>query len=170
VKTKKRSKRRVRTASEDQQRAALMIGAPLLLVLGMVGVGYATGGIDQLTDRLSIPDQPLDIAVASYQPSKAGFHDLPEILVNLDSGGRKPMLLKIRASLELADENDSAEIERALPRIVDQLHIFLREVRPSDMQGAQGLERIRREFLVRTSEILGPAVVTNVLFKEITAQ
>ena len=80
------------------------------------------------------------------------------------------MLLKIRASLELADENNSAEVERALPRIVDQLQIFLREVRTSDMQGAQGLERMRREFLVRVSETLGPGVVNSVLFKEITAQ
>lgn len=160
------SKRRKRSAAEEQQRAALVMGAPLALILGGLGFAYFTGALDEI----SLPNEPLDMTVASYRGPKTGFHDLPEILVNIDSSGGKARLLKIRASLELADENDSAEVERSLPRIVDELHVFLRELRTTDIQGAQGLERMRREFLARVSDTLGPAMVKGVLFKEITAE
>ena len=64
------SKRRGRSAAAEQQRAALMMGVPLVLILGGLGLAYFTGALDRLIDRLSIPDQPLDMTVASFHAPK----------------------------------------------------------------------------------------------------
>ena len=104
------------------------------------------------------------------QPGQAIFYDLPEMLVNLNTGGRKSSFLKIRISLELENQADIPRIERVMPRIVDNFQTYLRELRIDDLKGSAGMYRLREELLTRVSAASAPAKIKDVLFKEMLVQ
>jgi flagellar FliL protein len=103
-------------------------------------------------------------------PGAAVFYDLPEMLVNINTAGRTKNFLKMRVSLELANETDINRIENVLPRIVDNFQVYLRELRLEDLQGAAGMYRLREELLNRVNAAVRPAQVKDVLFKEMIVQ
>ena len=100
----------------------------------------------------------------------AVFYDLPEILVNLNSTGRKQNFLKIRVSLELESALDVGKIEAVMPRIIDNFQVYLRELRVDDLQGSAGMLRLREELMARVNNAVKPAKVNDVLFKEMLVQ
>jgi flagellar FliL protein len=102
--------------------------------------------------------------------ANAVFYDLPEMLVNINTAGRKRNFLKLRVSLELANEADINMVENVLPRIVDNFQVYLRELRLEDLQGAAGMFRLREELLTRVNAAVRPAQVKDVLFKEMIVQ
>ncbi len=98
------------------------------------------------------------------------FYDLPEMIVDLSSSGRKAHFLKVRVSLELAHQEDVARVEEVMPRVIDNFQTFLRELRVEDLQGAAGIYRVREELLRRVGNAVRPAQVNAVLFKEMLVQ
>ncbi|MBB4266723.1 flagellar basal body-associated FliL family protein [Roseospira visakhapatnamensis] len=99
------------------------------------------------------------------------FYDLPEMIVDLNAtGGRKAHFLKVRVSLELANQADVARVEAVMPRVIDNFQTFLRELRVEDLQGAAGIYRVREELLRRVANAVRPAQVNAVLFKEMLVQ
>lgn len=98
------------------------------------------------------------------------YYELPQMLVNLSTSGRRTSFLKIVVSLELTSEADKAALEAALPRIVDNFQVYLRELRVEDLRGSAGLYRLREELLFRVNTAVTPARVTDVLFKEMLVQ
>jgi flagellar FliL protein len=108
---------------------------------------------------------------AAAQPAKpAVFYNLPEMLVNLNTAGRRTSFLKISVSLELENATDIPRIEAVMPRIVDNFQIYLRELRVEDLRGSAGLYRLREELLARVNNAAQPARVNDVLFKEMLVQ
>jgi flagellar FliL protein len=107
---------------------------------------------------------------AAVVPEKAVFFDLPEMLVNLNSSGRRTNFLKININLELEEEGDIANLELLLPRIVDGFQIYLRELRVDDLRGSAGMYRLREDLLRRINEVVKPIKVNDILFKEILIQ
>ena len=103
-------------------------------------------------------------------PEKAVFYDLEELLVNLNTGGRKSTFLKIRVTLELEKEEDVPRIEMVMPRIIDNFQVYLRELRIEDLKGSAGMYRLREELLMRVGAAAAPTRVQNVLFKEMLVQ
>jgi flagellar FliL protein len=103
-------------------------------------------------------------------PKPVVFYNLPDMLVNLNSQGRRTNFLKISLSLELEDANDIPQIEAVLPRVVDAFQGYLREMRPEDLRGSAGLYRLREELLARVNTSVQPARVNDVLFKEMLIQ
>ena len=103
-------------------------------------------------------------------PREVVFYDLPEMLVNLNSGGRQSSFLKIQVSLELGDPDAIPEIEAVLPRIVDNFQVYLRELRPEELGGTKGVVRLKEELLVRVNAAVDPVKVYDILFKEILVQ
>ena len=100
----------------------------------------------------------------------AVFYDLPELLVNLNTGGRKSTMLKIRVSLELQTQADIPKVEEVLPRILDNFQVYLRELRIEDLKGSAGMYRLREELLTRVAAAAAPAKINDVLFKEMLVQ
>lgn len=98
------------------------------------------------------------------------FYSLGDILVNLSGDGKRPNFLKIKVSLELADEKDVPAIEALRPRIIDHFQIYLRELRVEDLRGSSGLYRLREELLLRVTEAVQPVRVRDVLFQEMLVQ
>ncbi len=61
-------------------------------------------------------------------------------------------------------------IEPRMPRVLDAFQVYLRELRPSDLEGSAGLYRLKEELLRRVNLAVYPASVDNILFKEILVQ
>ncbi|MBD8876452.1 flagellar basal body-associated FliL family protein [Roseibium polysiphoniae] len=97
------------------------------------------------------------------------FYDLPEMTVNLATDGRTTYL-KVRIALEVQDRGMVDQISPYLPRILDAFQIYLRELRPADLEGSAGLFRLKEELLRRINLSVYPARVEGVLFKEILVQ
>ena len=149
------------------KKLVLFIVLPILL-LGGAGAGvYFSGLADSLLGK---EEEPVEEVVEEVPVGPAVFYDLPEMLINLTSGGRRANFLKISVSLELQSEADVATVEAVLPRIRDNFQVYLRELRIEDLQGSAGLQRLREELLLRVNAAARPAVIQDVLFKEMLVQ
>jgi flagellar FliL protein len=146
----------------------LMIALPILLLVGG-GAGVWFSG---LADSLLGKDKGADVAEEHADQPEHGtvYYELPQMLVNLSTSGRRTSFLKIVVSLELTSEEDKSTLETALPRIIDNFQVYLRELRIEDLRGSAGLYRLREELLFRVNAAVSPARVTDVLFKEMLVQ
>jgi flagellar FliL protein len=102
---------------------------------------------------------------------QAIFVDMPEVLVNLsNTNADRPQYLKIKIVFEVPDQTVQQQIQPLMPRIVDTFQTYLRELRPSDLEGSVGLFRLREELTRRVNAAVAPNRINAVLFKEIVIQ
>lgn len=165
----------------------IILLAVLLLVGIVIGV-YSLGLVDSLmsggetppTEEGGMPAQPTTAPATTVSPTgqpgvvqPAVFLDLPVMIVNLNSSNpdapRKPVL-KILVCLELSNPTDTQKIEQVMPRIVDSFQVYLRELRPEELSGSSGLERLREELITRINHATQPIRIKDVLFKEMLVQ
>ena len=143
----------------------LYIVLPLLVLLVGTGAGaYFLGFFGGETSEHAEAEDAKD------ETDKTVFYEVPEILVNLNSTGRKETYLKIRISLELENAEAQAAIEPLMPRVIDSFQVFLREMRVEDMSGSAGMVRLKEELLNRINLSIQPHKVSDVLFKEMLIQ
>jgi flagellar FliL protein len=109
-------------------------------------------------------------ANASADKAKPVYYSLGDLLVNLSGEGKHPNFLKVKISLELADEKDLPLMDAIKPRIVDNFQVYLRELRIEDLRGSAGMYRLREELLMRVTEAAQPVRVHDVLFQEMLVQ
>ncbi len=101
----------------------------------------------------------------------ATFVDLPDVLVNLaNAGSDRTQYLKVKIVLELPDPLLVAQIQPLMPRVMDAFQTYLRELRPTDLDGSAGLYRLKEELTRRVNIAVAPNKITAVLFKEIVVQ
>ena len=153
----------------------LIIVLPILLLLGGGAGVYFSGLLDKFTGKKADEHHEEAAADAHAPPppkavQAAAFMDLPEMLVNLQTTGRKQAFLKLRVALELEAVTDQPRVEQMLPRIVDNFQVYLRELRIEDLQGASGMHLLREELLTRVNAAVKPVKVSDVLFKEMLVQ
>lgn len=156
-----------------KKKLVIIIAVILLLVVGGLAAAYFTGILDPVINMIVGGNKTEEDVGAEEESGKGGravFYDLEEILVNLNTGGRKSSFLKIRVSLELEKETDVPVIESVMPRIVDNFQVYLRELRIDDLKGSAGMYRLREELLRRVSAASAPAKIKDVLFKEMLVQ
>lgn len=144
------------------KKLVLFILLPLLLIGGVGGGLVGTGVIGRPGEGGAAGD--------ASEPASFAFFDLPDLLVNLSSTGKRPSFLKIRVSLELASEGDAAALQALTPRIIDNFQVYLRELRTTDLQGSAGMARLREELLRRVNAAVEPIKVRDVLFREMLVQ
>ena len=97
---------------------------------------------------------------------------MPDVLVNLSAGNgsERTQYLKVKVTLELPNEAMSAQIQPLMPRLMDAFQTYLRELRPSDLDGSAGLYRLKEELTRRVNAAIAPSRINAVLFKEIVVQ
>ena len=88
----------------------------------------------------------------------------------MNEPGRKGKFLKLTVVFELTSEEDIALIEKLEPRIIDQFQMYLRELRFEDLQGSEGVYRLKEELLRRVNSEAGKDKVRDILFKNILVQ
>lgn len=147
--------------SKLPSKKVMIIAAAALLVLGGGGFGAMKmmgGGKEH--------EEPKKEVV-----KPATFVDLPDVLVNLaNSGGDRTQYLKVKIVLELPDAELVPKIQPLMPRVMDAFQTYLRELRPTDLDGSAGLYRLKEELTRRVNVAVAPNKVTAVLFKEIVVQ
>jgi flagellar FliL protein len=111
-------------------------------------------------------------AHAEAPPAKPPvFVEVPDMLVNLVGlPGERVQYLKIRVVLEIKEEKQVEAIKPTLPRVTDIFQTYLRELRPTDLNGSAGLFRLKEEMTKRVNLAVAPNQVSAVLFKEIVVQ
>lgn len=139
----------------------IMISALAAILAVGAGGGYYTWQRGKVAD-----------AERSAMKKKTVFFDLPEITVNLAGapGQERPAYLKLKLALEVEDQKMIAEIQPLMPRIVDNFQIFLRELRPTDLEGSAGLYRLKEELVRRVNASVYPARIEAILFKDVLVQ
>ena len=146
----------------------LLIGLPLLLLL--VGGGGAAAYVMKLPPFGEAEEASVE-EPAMPDPADIVFIDLPDLLINLNAGeGRRMRFLKLATAVEVAGEEQAAMVQQFVPRILDSFHLYLRAVRPEELEGSQGVYRITEELLARTNEAVRPAQVRSVLIRELLVQ
>jgi flagellar FliL protein len=104
-------------------------------------------------------------------PEPAVFVDMPEVLVNLASVGTdRTQYLKVRITLEVPDKIQAGQLTPVMPRVMDAFQTYLRELRPTDLDGSAGLYRLKEELTRRVNVAIAPSRINAVLFKEIIVQ
>ncbi|MFC7538800.1 flagellar basal body-associated FliL family protein [Siccirubricoccus deserti] len=95
---------------------------------------------------------------------------MPDIVANLNATGRRSSYIKLRSKLEITRAEDAALLQAAMPRLLDLFTTYLREMRPEELRGSAGTQRLREELIARASTAAAPARVTDVLFIELLLQ
>jgi flagellar protein FliL len=142
----------------------IALGAVLLLA-GAGGGLYFTGILDKL-----MPHKGEVAEKVSAPPPPPVFFDMQDLLVNLNTVGRKQAFLKLSISLELEKADDLPRLQAVMPRVIDNFQVYLRELRVEDLRGSAGIYRLREELLTRVNAAAQPVKVTDVLFKEMLVQ
>lgn len=151
----------------------LLLALPVLLVA--IGAGLWFGGI--LPPLLGM-GAPAATAEREPGPRALAFLDMPEIVTNLNAPGRRAVYVKLRSKLELARPEDGAAVQASMPRLLDLFQTYLREVRPEELRGSAGTQRLREELVARANIAVAQAGrgeaqqirVNDVLFLEILVQ
>ncbi len=166
------------SAAEEEQpkkggmmKLILMIGLPLLLLLGGGAAAYLMGVIPLGDEAKANVAAESEMPEASEpEPADIVFVDLPDLLLNLNVTGRRLRFLKVATALEVEGEEQAEVVRQFIPRILDSFHLYLRAVRPEELAGPEGVYRIKEELLVRINDTVRPAVVRDVLVKEMLVQ
>jgi flagellar protein FliL len=148
-------------AGASKKKKLILIGAAaaLFLVAGGGGWYFFSGGKKK--------DDVASEAAVKAKPSI--FFDLPDLTVNLGNSERQ-LYLRVKVSLELVDAQMLAQVQPILPRVADAFQTYMRELRPSDIEGTAGIYRLKEELLRRVNSAVYPARVESVLFKEFVVQ
>lgn len=109
--------------------------------------------------------------VAEAEPAHPPvYFDMDELTVNLSSTGKRTSYLKLKLTLELDKPEDQEALPNVLPRVEDQFQVYLRGVRVEDIQGSDGLQRLREELLLRARKAAAPTEIKDILFKVVQVQ
>ena len=138
----------------------------IFAVLGLLVLGGAGGGY-YLWQKGKAAE-----AEKSTMKKKMVFFDLPEITTNLAllPGQERQSYLRLKVALEVEDQKMITEITPLMPRVMDNFQIFLRELRPTDLEGSAGLYRLKEELVRRINAAIYPARIEAILFKDVLVQ
>jgi flagellar protein FliL len=166
-----------------KKKIIIIIALAFLVIVGGVAGAYFMGLLDPVIEMIVGPEDAAEGEEGGEDSEeceegeegdcasgRAVFYDLQELLVNLNTGGRKSSFLKIRISLELASARDKAKMDTIMPRVIDNFQTYLRELRIDDLKGSAGMYRLREELLIRVNAAAAPAKIKDVLFKEMLVQ
>lgn len=156
--------------SGGNKKLLIIIVLVMLLVIGGMAGAYFTGLLDSLLGGAGGGSEMSEGGENGQNMGGGVYLELPEMLVNLNTGTRKSRFLKIQISLEIYDALDIPRIEHTMPRIIDNFQVYLRELRLEDIKGAAGMYRLREELLLRVTKAVAPIKVKDVLFKEMLIQ
>ena len=110
-------------------------------------------------------------AEAAPPPKPPAFVDVPDMMVNLAGApGERVQYLRLKIVLELKEEKLIEAIKPTMPRVTDIFQTYVRELRPSDLNGSAGIFRLKEELTKRVNAAVAPIQVSAVLFKEVVVQ
>ena len=165
-------------AKKKRGRKLFIILPAILLLLGGGGAAaYLMGLLDPLIEMI-LDESPVqeeegelfEPELPSLDPLEIVFIETPEILANLKTDGSRRHYLKMKLNFELEHPEDADAMTMEMPRIVDAITVYLREMSSEDFKGSEGIHRLRQELLLRVNAVASPVRVTDVLVAEFLLQ
>jgi len=153
--------------AKKSKKKLIIIAAVAVLALGGIAAGVVFSGVLSKSEKKA---EGVELDEHGNPINKTVYYTLPEFLINLNTASKSSSFLKTTVILELSKPTDVPIIESNLPRLVDSINTYLRELRSSDLAGSAGIQRLREEILLRVNKAVAPLQVTDVLFKEIVVQ
>ncbi len=146
---------------------ALFIGLPVVILLlgGTAAFLLLSGGGDetQAAEAGEHGEAGAGHGNAAV-PDNMHYVPLPEMQVSISNGNGGFSILSMQLQFETEEEDFAAHFTEAeQARIRDQFIAFLRELRPEDMAGSAGYQRVRMELLRRAQLVLGNDRISAVL-------
>lgn len=147
------------------KRVTILAIVLLVIIGGGVGAFFALKGHSKpaKAEKAKAEEQTPEDNVITYV-------DAPDIVVNINAGQGKTRFLKLGVTLEVKGTKSAARVKTALPKIVDDFQIYLRELRIEDLNGSAGMFLLKEELLRRINTELAPDRIEDVLFKELLLQ
>jgi flagellar FliL protein len=143
----------------------------LKLIIAAAGVLVILGGGGAVTWFFFFKSHGDEMHAEAPPPKPPAYVDVPELLVNLVGlPGERVQYLKVKVVLEVKEEKQLEAIKPTMPRVTDIFQTYLRELRPSDLNGSAGLFRLKEELTRRVNAAVSPMQINAVLFKEIVVQ
>ena len=148
----------------------IFIGAPIILIIILVVVAFFLG-LGPFGDKEdeNVGEETEEVVQAEPPPT---FFELPEIRVNINTDNNSLTYLKVIVSLELSSdlpeimEERNTKLQALMPRVIDNLQIYMRELRLDDINGSAGIYRLKQELLSRINRAVQPIEVRDILFSE----
>ena len=161
-------------AAEGAGEVAEVVAAPKsklkLIVMAVAALAILGGGAATWFLFFRHHDEEAHAEMAP-PPKPPVYVEVPEMLVNLaGAAGDRILYLKVKVVLEVKEERQIEAIKPTMPRVTDIFQTYLRELRPSDLNGSAGLFRLKEELTRRVNTAISPMQVNAVLFKEIVVQ
>jgi flagellar protein FliL len=154
--------------AEEAKEAPVKRRLPLKLILIAAGAVIALAALGAGAYHV-VGARSASVAAKDTKP--VVFLDLPDVLVNLSSStSERTQYLKVKVTLELPDQAMEEQIKPVMPRLQDAFQTYLRELRPTDLDGSAGLYRLKEELTRRVNAAIAPSRINAVLFKEIVVQ
>jgi flagellar protein FliL len=143
----------------------------LMMIAGAAVAVLALGGWFMFMKPKAQPAEQAATTKDGQPVRKVAFVDLPEMTINLSgSANERTQFLRMKIALEVGEQKTVTDITPLLPRVVDSFQVYMRELRPADLEGSAGLYRLREEMTRRVNVAVFPARVDAVLFKELMVQ
>lgn len=158
------------------KKIVLFIVLPILLIVAGAAGAYFMGALDGLLGKKPAAEGEEHVEEEHKEPELPEykgpplFKDMPDMLVNLNTGERRATLLKLGITLEIGHPQEMPAIDQAMPRITDAFQVYLRELKVDDLRGSAGMYRLREELLMRVNAAAAPVKVKDVLIKEFLVQ
>lgn len=125
---------------------------------------------DAMAAHAADPREHGNAALGQESRSGVVFVDMPDVLVNLRSDARRMRFLKLRVALEVGSEHTAQKVGQVMPRVLDSFQLYLRDLTLDELNGAEGLQRLKEELMARVNIAIEPIRVDDILFKEMLVQ
>ena len=163
-------------ADNEAEGAAEATEAPaskgkLKMIVAVVAVLAIAGGGATWFFFLRHHNEEMHAEAVAPPPKPPSYVEVPDMLVNLIGlPGERVQYLKVKIVLEVKEEKQVEAIKPSLPRVTDIFQTYMRELRPSDLNGSAGLFRLKEDLTRRVNAAVAPSQVSAVLFKEVVIQ
>ena len=157
----------------------LFVLLPLLLLIGAAGGAFMTGMIPGLSPASlfggggGMADDPKELMPPpsySQAPLGSAFYTLEEFVVNVRTKRSYPVFLLTSITVETVDESVRAEVAAAEPRIRDAMIVFLSSLTPIQLNGYDGIQRVRTGAWRILNTYLDPGLLVNVQVAKLTVK
>jgi len=158
-------KKKTKKQRKAAQKKLILLGAGVLVVLLLIGggVSYFMGWLNPL---LGIQEQT---KTAELELGNPVTHELPQIKADLKTSSCKSPFLRATVSVQLS-EHDLERIQKVQDRIMDQLIVHLRDQERQDLVGKAGSDQLRFDIVNIINNVIKPARVHGIIFKEFVLQ
>jgi len=158
----------------------LFVLLPLVLLIGAGAGAFFAGlipGLGQPPAELTAEERAElerkeNIAPSTAKPSPLGavFHTLDEFVVNLQSNRGYPVFLLLSITIELPTEGAVQELQAQEPRIRDGMIVFLSSLTPQQLNGYDGIQRVRNNTWKLLRQLVDPDLILNVQVAKLTVK